>query len=326
MRRREFIGLVGGAALGWPLVASAQQQQIPLVAFLNSGSPDGYAPMVAGFREGLREAGYVEGQNVTIEFRWAEGQYERVPAIAADLIRRHVAVFVANTPGVYAVKAATATIPIVFTTSSDPVQIGLVASLNHPGGNVTGSTQLHVEVMPKRLEAAHELLPEATVMAALINPAHSNLADDVTMSLKNAASKLGLQILILQASTDGDLESAFATVAQQRAGALVISTDAFFVSQTGRLAALAMAYRVPTIFQDRVFAAAGGLMSYGGSTPESYRLAGLYTGRILKGEKPSDLPVQQSTKLDLIVNLKTANALGLTVPQSILLRADEVFE
>jgi putative ABC transport system substrate-binding protein len=304
----------------------ARAAAVPVIGFLNSGSPDGYAPMVAAFRQGLKEAGLIEGQNVAIEYHWAEGQYDRVPAIATELVHRQVAVIVANTPGVYAVKAATATIPIVFTTSSDPVQIGLVSSLSRPGGNITGSTQLHVEVMQKRLEAAHELLPAAKVMAALVNPSHANVAETVTKDLEIAARTLQLEFYIQDASTEREIESAFAAVAERRAGALVVSTDAFFVSRARELAALGLRHAVPTIFQDRVFAGAGGLMSYGGSTPDSYRLAGVYAGRILKGEKPADLPVVQATKVDLIVNMKTAKALNITVPPTLLARADEVIE
>ena len=325
MRRREFIKLVGGAAAAWPLAARAQQSKMPVVGFLNGASPDGYAPMVTAFRQGLKETGYVEGQNVAIEYRWAEGQYDRVPAMAAELIRRQVAVIVANTPGVQAVKAATMTIPIVFTTASDPVQIGLVASLSRPGGNVTGVTQLSVEVAPKRLQLAHELVPTATIIALLVNPTNP-LTETILRDLQAAARTLGLQLHVLHASTERDFDTVFATLAQQRASALVIGTDAFFLARSGQLAALTVRHAVPAIFQDRAFAAAGGLMSYGGSSPESYRQAGVYTGRILKGEKPADLPVVQSTKVEMVINLKAANTLSLTVPLSLLGRADEVIE
>jgi putative ABC transport system substrate-binding protein len=291
MRRREFIAGLGGAA-AWPLMARAQQPAVPVIGFVNSGSAGGYAPYVAAFRQGLKETGYVEGQNVAIEFRWAEGQYDRVSAMVAELVRRQVAVFVANTPGVMAVKAATTTIPIVFTAAADPVKIGLVASLSRPGGNVTGVTQLHVVVAPKRLELAHQLIPTATIIAALVNPTsnETELSD-----LQAAARALGLQLHVLHASTERDFDTVFATLVQLRAGALVIGNDAFFFSQSERLAALALRHAVPAIFQDHVFAAAGGLMSYGGSTLDIYRTAGTYTGRILKGERPSDLPVQQPT-------------------------------
>jgi len=322
MRRREFIAGLGSAA-GWPLAARAQQ--LPVIGFLNGGSPGGYAPMVAGFRQGLKETGYVEGQNVAIEFRWAEGQYARVPAMAAELVGRQVAVIVANTPGNLAAKAATTTIPIVFTIASDPVQIGLVASLSRPGGNITGVTQLNVEVGPKRLELAHELVPTATLIAALVNTTNPNAVIQLR-DLQAAARILGVQLHVLQASTERDFDSVFATLAQLRARALVIGVDVFFVSRIEQLAALALRHAVPAIFQDRAFAAAGGLMSYGGSTPDSYRLAGVYAGRILKGEKPGDLPVQQITKIDLVINMKTAKALDLAFPLNLLGRADEVIE
>jgi putative tryptophan/tyrosine transport system substrate-binding protein len=324
VKRREFISLLGRTAVAWPVVARAQQA-MPVIGFLNGGSLDGYAPMIGAFRQGLKETGYVEGQNVAIEYRWASGQYDRVPAMAAELVRRQVAVIVANTPGVQAVKAATATIPIVFTTPSDPVQIGLVTNLSRPGGNLTGVTQLHVEVMPKRLEVAHELVPTATMIAVLVNPTNSS-TETQSKDLQAAARTLGVQLHILHASTERDFDGAFATFAQLRAGALVIGTDAFFFSRSAQLGALTVRHAVPTIYQDRAFVAAGGLMSYGGSTTESYRQAGVYTGRILKGEKPADLPVMQSTKVELIISLKTAKVLSLTVPQTLLARADEVIE
>jgi putative ABC transport system substrate-binding protein len=324
MRRREFIAGLGGAA-AWPLVARAQQPGMPVVGFLNNASPDGYAPMVAAFRQGLKETGYVEGQNVAIEYRWADGQYDRLPAMAAELVRRPVAVIVANGPGVLAAKAATTTIPIVFTTGSDPVQIGLVASLSRPGGNVTGVTQLSVEVGPKRLELAHELVPTATLIALLVNPTNPN-AETQFRDMQAAARILGVQLHVLHASTERDFDTVFATLAQLRAGTLVIGTDGFFNGWLERLAALALRQAVPTIYQERAFAAAGGLMSYGGSAPDIYRLAGVYTGRILKGDKPADLPVQQVTRIELIINLKTAKALGLTIPTALLVRADEVIE
>jgi putative tryptophan/tyrosine transport system substrate-binding protein len=323
--RRELLAALGGAAVGWPLAARAQQTAMPVIGFLNGASPDAYAPMVGAFRLGLKETGYIEGQNVAIEYRWAGGQYDRVPALVAELVRRQVAVIVANSPGVQAVKAAITTIPIVFTTASDPVQIGLVASLSRPGGNVTGVTQLYVEVMPKRLELAHELVPTATIIAALVNPTNPN-TETILRDLQAAARILGVQLHVLHASTERDLDTVFATLAQLRAGALVIGTDAMFNDWAEQLAALTVHHAVPAIFQRRAFAAAGGLMSYGGNTEESYRQAGVYTGRILKGEKPADLPVQQVTKIELIINLKTARALSLDVPTSLLLRADEVIE
>jgi putative ABC transport system substrate-binding protein len=290
MNRRELIaGLSGAAApsVVWPLASQAQQPAMPVVGFLNSGSPDGYAPYVAAFRQGLKETGYVEGQNVTIEFRWADGQYDRVPAIAAELVRRQVAVIVANPPGVMAVKAATTTIPIVFTTANDPVQIGLVASLSRPDGNVTGVTQLHGVVEPKRLELAHQLVPMATIVAVLVNPTYFNSETELR-DLQAAARTLGLQLHVLHASAERDFDRAFASLVQLRAGALLIGNSPFFFSHSEQLAALALRHAVPAIYWDHAFVSAGGLMSYGASTTEMYRIAGTYTGRILKGERPSD--------------------------------------
>jgi putative tryptophan/tyrosine transport system substrate-binding protein len=281
--------------------------------------------MVAAFHQGLKDTGYVEAQSVRIEHRWADGQYDRLPAMAADLVHRQVAVIVTNSPGMLAAKAATTTIPIVFTTSGDPVELGFVASLARPGRNITGVTQLNVEVAPKRLELMHELVPTATIMAVLVNPAYPS-AEIQSRGMQAAARTLGVQLRILRASNERDIDDAFATLAQLRAGAFVISSDPFFNSRAEQFAALALRHAVPTIFQYREFAAAGGLMSYGGSIIDSYRQAGVYTGRILKGEKPADLPVQQSTKVELIINLKTAKALGLIVPITLLGRAAEVIE
>jgi putative ABC transport system substrate-binding protein len=326
VNRREFITLIGGAMAAWPLAAHAQQPAMPMIGFLGSASAKPYAPMVAAFRQGLKEKGYVEGQTVAIEYRWANAQYDRVPAMAAELASRQVAVIAANTPGVQAVKAAVTTIPIVFTTGGDPVQSGLVASLNRPGGNVTGVTTLNVEVAPKRLQWAHELVPTATNIAVLVNPTNPNTETELR-DLQSAARALALQLHVLHASTERDFNTAFATLPQLRAGALVISgTDTFLISRSEQLAALSVRHAVPTIFQFREFAASGGLMSYGGSITDSYRLAGVYTGRILKGEKPADLPVIQATKVELIINLKTAKALGIELPPTLLARADEVIE
>jgi putative ABC transport system substrate-binding protein len=326
MKRREFMALVGGAAVAATSPARAQQLAMPVVGFLNGASADGYAPMLMAFRQGLKQAGYVEGRNVAIEFRWAEGHYDRLPEMAADLVRRQVSVIAAtSTPANLVAKAATGTIPIVFTTSSDPVHLGLVGSLNRPGGNVTGVTQLNVEVGPKRLELAHELMPAATTVALLVNPTNPQ-ADAVSKNMQAAALLLGLQLHALHASTDVELETAFAGFAHLKTGVLTIGTDVFFNGQAERLAALAVSYAVPTIYQYGEFTAAGGLMSYGGSIQDAYRTAGILVGRILKGDKPADLPVQQSTKVELIINLKSAKALGIAVPLSLLGRADHVIE
>ena len=325
MRRREFIILVGGA-VSWPIAARAQQSAMPVVGFLNGSSPAGYARMVAAFRRGLKETGYVEGQNVAIEYRWAEGDFGRLPALAADLVRRQVSVIAAtSTPANLVAKNATSTIPIVFTTATDPVQIGLVTSLNQPGGNVTGVTQTNVEMAPKRLQLLHELVPTASVIALLVNPANPTVGE-TTKELQAAARTLGLELHVLNASTEHDFDGVFAMLIQLRAGGLVISGGPFFASRSEQLAALALHHAVPTIYQDREFAVAGGLLSYGTDPTETYRLAGIYTGRVLKGDKPADLPVQQATKVELFINLKTAKTLGVNVPNTLIGRADEVIE
>jgi putative ABC transport system substrate-binding protein len=328
MRRRKFITLLGGAAAAWPLGARAQQPAMPVVGFLSPNSPGADAHLEAAFRQGLRETGYVEGQNVAIEYRWAEGQYGRLPALATDLVRRQVTVLAAvGNVTVLAAKTATTRIPIVFQTGADPVKIGLVASLNRPGGNLTGVSVLNSELTPKRLELLHELVPRATVIAFLVNPtnpdSNPNAANE---SFQAGARSLGLQLPVVQASSDRDFDAVFENLVQLRADGLMISSDGLFISRSEQLGALTLRHAVPTVFQYREFAAAGGLMSYGGSNTDSYRLVGVYTGRILKGEKPADLPVQQSTKVELIINLNTAKALGLTVPLSLLTRADEVIE
>jgi putative ABC transport system substrate-binding protein len=326
MTRREFITLLGGL-VAWPLSARAQQSAMPVVGFLNVASADGRRHSAAAFRQGLRESGYVEGQNVTIEYRWAEGRTDRLPEMAADLVHRKVTVIAATTaPAALAAKAATGTIPIVFETAGDPVQLGLVARLNRPGGNITGVTSLIVETAPKRLELLHELIPTARVMALLVNPAEPTLATPEIRASQVAAHLLGLDLHVLNASTESDFDGVFANLIQLRAGGLMIGTSSLFTTRIEQLAALALRHAVAAVYQSREFVAAGGLASYGGGSTDAYRLAGVYAGRILKGEKPGELPVQQSTKLEMFLNLKTGRALGITVPLSLLGRADEVIE
>jgi putative ABC transport system substrate-binding protein len=329
--RRKFIAALGGAAaassVSWPRTARAQQPAMPVVGFLNSGSAGPYAERVRAFRQGLSESGFVEGRNVAIEFRWADDRYDRLPALAADLVLRQVAVIATTggTPAALAAKAATGTIPVIFHTAADPVALGLVASLNRPGGNLTGITSLNVEVGPKLLELLHELVPTAAVVALLVNPANP-IAEGQSRVLQAAARTLGLELHVLHASAERDFAAVFEKFSQLRAGGLVIVADAFFSSRREQLAALTVRHAVPAINQLQEFAAAGGLMSYAGNLMDVYRQVGIYTGRILKGEKPADLPVQQATKVELIINLKTAKALGLTVPLTLLGRADEVIE
>ena len=325
MQRRAFITLCAGAAVARPLTARAQQAAMPVVGFVNVASRQGYERPLTAFLKGLSETGYVDGKNVVIEYRWAEGRVDRLPAMVDDLVHHGVAVIAAtSTPAALAAKAVTATIPIVFEMGGDPIRLGLVPSLNRPGGNVTGVTQLNVEVAPKRLELLHELLPTATVMALLVNPTNPSLANSA--DLQAAAQNLGLQLQILNASTEREFDGVFATVRRSHAGGLVVGPDPYLNSEADKIAALATSFGVPTIHERVEFVAAGGLMSYGGDIAESYRLAGIYTGRILKGEKPADLPVQQATKVELRINLKAAKALGITFPLSLLGRADEVIE
>jgi ABC-type uncharacterized transport system substrate-binding protein len=327
LKRRELIGLLS-ATLAWPLTARAQQPAVPVVGFLGSASPDLWAARLHAFHQGLSETGYVEGKNVAIEYRWAEGQNERLPAIAADLVRRQVTVIAApgSTPAALAAKAATTTIPIVFQLASDPIELGLVASLARPGGNITGITSLGVEVGPKRLELLHAVVPKAAIVALLVNPTNPRLAESITKDLRAAAHMRGLQMHVLHASAERDFDTAFATLSRLRAGALVIGNDAFFSSHLEQLAAMTLRYAMPTVYQFREFTAAGGLMSYGSSPSDTYRQTGVYTGRILKGEKPADLPVMQAAKFEFVINLKTAKTLGLEVPLGLSAGADEVIE
>jgi putative ABC transport system substrate-binding protein len=327
MERREFITLLSVAATAWPLASRAQQSAMPTVGFLNAASADGYQPMVAAFRRGLQEMGYFEGQNVTIEYHWADGRTDRLPQVVAELVHHQVAVIAAtSTPAALAAKAETTAIPIVFESGGDPLRLGLVASLSHPGGNVTGVTNLNAVASPKRLELLHELLPTAHVMALLVNPVSPSLTETEKNGALSAAHNLGVELHVLNASTERDIEEAFGKLTQLGASGLVIGADAFFTSRSKLLAALATRYRVPAVYENRDFVAAGGLLSYGGMITDSYRLTGVYVGRILKGEKPAELPVQQATKIELYINLKTAKAFGITVPLTLSGRAEEVIE
>jgi putative ABC transport system substrate-binding protein len=326
MRRRKFIKLMGGAAVAWPFAARAQRLGMPVVGFLGTRASGDDPQLLTAFRSGLKEVGYVEGQNVAMEYRFAENQYDRLPVLAADLVRRQVAVIVANGPAAKAAKEATPTIPIAFVAGFDPVEVGLVASMSRPGGNITGVSILDVELGPKRLQLLHELAPTATIIAALVNPTDPARAETTSKELQAAARTLGLQLHVLHASTDRDFDTVFARLVELRAGGLVIGGEPFFNSRSEQLGALTLRHAMPTIYQLRAFAAAGGLVSYGGSLTDAYRQVGIYTGRLLKGEKPADLPVQQSTKVEMVINLKTAKMFGLTVPQSLLGRADEVIE
>jgi len=324
MNRREFALLLAGAMTAAPAL-SAQQKAMPVIGFLSSTSPEAYASRVAAFRQGLNDVGYVEGRDVTIKYLWAQGSYDRLPALATDLVRRQVTVIVAiTTPAAIAAKAATATIPIVFEMGTDPVEAGLVASLNRPGGNLTGVSLLNVELAPKRLELLHELVP-APIIGLLVNPDNRN-AEIISGEVHAAARTLGLKLHVLHASTERDFDPVLANLTELGAGALVIGSDPFFNTQSERLAGLLLRHALPAIYQYREFAAAGGLISYGGNITDPFRQAGSYTGRVLRGEKPAELPVVQSTKIELIINLNTAKELGLTVPPQILGRADEIIE
>ena len=326
MQRREFIGGMASCA-AWPFAARAQQPAMPVIGFLNAFSAQGNTKQLAAFLKGLGESGYVEGRNVSIEYRWAESHFDRLPAMMADLVHRQVAVIAATTtPAALAAKTVTTTIPVVFETGSDPVRLGLVASLNRPGGNVTGITNLSVEIGPKRLELLHELVPAARVIGLLVNQADTALAQAQLRAIQSAADTLGLELQVLSASSEHDFDAAFASLIRLRAGGLVISSGSVFLRGMEQLAALTVRHSIPAVYQYREFAAAGGLMSYGPDMTETYRIAGIYTGRILKGEKPADLPVQQVTKVGLHINLKTAKALGLQIPDKLLARADDVIE
>ena len=326
MRRREFIAMLGGVAVAWPRAAHAQQPAMPVIGFLDGASPEGRAPMMTAFRQGLKEAGYVEGHNAAIEYRWAEGHYDRLPALAADLVRRQVAEIVTvGTPAALAAKAASSTIPIVIGVGVDPVQIGLVASLNRPGGNVTGLAGLAVEVAAKQLEVLHELLRTSAAVALLVNP-NNPVTEPETKVMRDAARSLGLQLHVLDASTKGEIDAAFEKLIELRAGALIVSVDTFLTSQRDQIVALAARHAVPAIYGVRVFPVAGGLMSYGIDLDDGYRQLGIYAGKILKGAKPADLPVQRAVRVEFVINLKTAKTLGLTFPITLLGRADEVIE
>jgi putative tryptophan/tyrosine transport system substrate-binding protein len=327
MQRRAFITLLGRATAAWPLTALAQSSAMPVVGFIRDGSADASARFAAAFRKGLNETGYVEGQNVTVEYHWMEGQYDRLPALVADLVRRQVAVIAApgNVPAL-AAKAATATIPIVFGVGGDPVQYGLVASLARPGGNATGVNFFVHEVAAKRLRLLHDLVPKAVRIAVLLNPENAAVAETTLRDVQEAAPSIGLQIQVLNASTIGEIDAAFATLAREHPDALFVAGDAFFVSQRAQLAALTARHQIPAAYSVRELAAAGGLMSYGSDLADMFHQVGVYTGSILKGAKPAELPVLQSTKFDFVINLKTARALGIEVPSGLLLIADEVIE
>jgi putative tryptophan/tyrosine transport system substrate-binding protein len=328
MRRREFVRFVGGVSLAWPLAAYPQSATMPVIGFLDPRSPQVIPKLLRAFLEGLKETGHAEGENVAVEYRWAEDQTDQLPGLAADLVRRRVTVIAApgSISAVLAVHAVTTTIPIVFGTATDPVQLGIVTSLSRPGGNMTGVITLALEAGPKRLQLLHEMVPAATTLALLVNPGSAALSEPTTKDAQAAARLLGVNLHVLHARSAIELERVFATLDQLRAGGLVIGADALFTGRAQELAALALRHRVPAIYQYPEFTAAGGLMSYGGSIRDTFHQVGVYVGRILKGEKPADMPVAQSTKAELVVNLSTAKAFGLTVPPALLARADEVIE
>jgi putative ABC transport system substrate-binding protein len=327
MKRREFITLLGGAAAAWPLAARAQRPTMPVIGFMHTASADRFPHLVAAFSKGLREVGYIEGQNVAIEYRWAEGQYDRLPKFAADLVARQVSVLAATggDPSGLAAKSASATIPIVFEIGGDPVQLGLVVSLNRPGGNVTGTTLLSRDLALKRLELLHDLVPKATDVALLVNPTSPD-ADVQSRDLQTGASAVGMQVRVFQASKDSDIDTAFAAMLERSVHALVVQADPFFTNRRDRIVALANRHTIPAMYPFREFATVGGLIIYGSDIAEVFRQIGVYAGRILNGQRPADLPVLQPTKFDLVINLKTAKALGLDVPPMLLARADEVIE